>query len=323
MRGGHRRRPRRAADPHRARARAPRGEGGDDTTAIDAAAENAVVDRLEALEADFTLVSEELGERAFGDRRTVARRRRPDRRLSERQARDSVLLALARGRGRPHDGRRRVRLRLRLRGRRGMDCRAGRRRVPERRTAGSGAARRTRSRSSRSRRRRPPRSRTRRRPCSAWRAAPSRDGLARALALPPRRRSRRRRLLAQACALDRHRSRRSCSCTSAASRSSCSRIHRSRRRRSTSSAVHASSPRERPNCAARSKQHLPHRLLGGYAHIRPKRRTSTSTTRDSLPGTRSSFANCWQRTSLNKLADFRRPPPLPHGGPSPTAHTRP
>jgi myo-inositol-1(or 4)-monophosphatase len=42
------------------------GEGGDDTTAIDAAAEDAVVARLEALEQDFTLVSEELGERVFG-----------------------------------------------------------------------------------------------------------------------------------------------------------------------------------------------------------------------------------------------------------------
>ena len=42
------------------------GEGGDDTTAIDAAAEEAVVARLEALRADFTLVSEELGERTFG-----------------------------------------------------------------------------------------------------------------------------------------------------------------------------------------------------------------------------------------------------------------
>ncbi len=45
------------------------GEGGDDTTAIDAAAERAVVGRLEDLHRDgreFTLVSEELGERVFG-----------------------------------------------------------------------------------------------------------------------------------------------------------------------------------------------------------------------------------------------------------------
>lgn len=42
------------------------GEGGDDTTAIDAAAEAAVVARLEAHGGDFTLVSEELGERIFG-----------------------------------------------------------------------------------------------------------------------------------------------------------------------------------------------------------------------------------------------------------------
>jgi myo-inositol-1(or 4)-monophosphatase len=45
------------------------GEGGDETTVVDADAEAAVVERLEALHArglDFTLVSEELGERAFG-----------------------------------------------------------------------------------------------------------------------------------------------------------------------------------------------------------------------------------------------------------------
>jgi myo-inositol-1(or 4)-monophosphatase len=44
-----------------------RGHGGDDTTAIDQAAEDAVVARLTALNEDFVLVSEELGERAFGD----------------------------------------------------------------------------------------------------------------------------------------------------------------------------------------------------------------------------------------------------------------
>ena len=45
------------------------GEGGDETTAIDAAAERTVVARLEELAAtgvEFTLVSEELGERSFG-----------------------------------------------------------------------------------------------------------------------------------------------------------------------------------------------------------------------------------------------------------------
>jgi myo-inositol-1(or 4)-monophosphatase len=43
-----------------------RGEGGDDTTAIDQAAEDAVVARLASLDEDFVLVSEELGERVFG-----------------------------------------------------------------------------------------------------------------------------------------------------------------------------------------------------------------------------------------------------------------
>src|SRR5439155_3058792 len=48
------------------------GEGGDETTAIDAAAEQVVVARLDAAGADFTLVSEELGIRpARGDSRTV------------------------------------------------------------------------------------------------------------------------------------------------------------------------------------------------------------------------------------------------------------
>lgn len=44
-----------------------RGEGGDDTTAIDQAAEDAVVERLAATGESFVLVSEELGERVFGD----------------------------------------------------------------------------------------------------------------------------------------------------------------------------------------------------------------------------------------------------------------
>ena len=42
------------------------GEGGDDTTVIDAAAEAAIVARLEQVAEGFTLVSEELGERVFG-----------------------------------------------------------------------------------------------------------------------------------------------------------------------------------------------------------------------------------------------------------------
>lgn len=43
------------------------GVGGDETTAIDQAAEDAVVARLAALGQDFVLVSEELGERTFGE----------------------------------------------------------------------------------------------------------------------------------------------------------------------------------------------------------------------------------------------------------------
>jgi myo-inositol-1(or 4)-monophosphatase len=51
-----------------------KGLGGDDTTAIDAAAEAAIVRRLELAHeagAQFRLVSEELGERAFGDSETT------------------------------------------------------------------------------------------------------------------------------------------------------------------------------------------------------------------------------------------------------------
>jgi len=43
------------------------GEGGDETTAIDAAAEEAVVARLARLDESFTLISEELGEARFGE----------------------------------------------------------------------------------------------------------------------------------------------------------------------------------------------------------------------------------------------------------------
>jgi myo-inositol-1(or 4)-monophosphatase len=43
------------------------GLGGDDTIAIDAAAEHAVVERLASAGEPFTLVSEELGEKRFGD----------------------------------------------------------------------------------------------------------------------------------------------------------------------------------------------------------------------------------------------------------------
>jgi myo-inositol-1(or 4)-monophosphatase len=42
------------------------GVGGDETTVIDQAAEDAIVARLAAVSADFVLVSEELGERVFG-----------------------------------------------------------------------------------------------------------------------------------------------------------------------------------------------------------------------------------------------------------------
>ena len=103
-------------------------------------------------------------------RRPDARRRRPDRRLGEREARDPVLRALPRRRRRADDGRRHVRLRLRLRRPRGVGCGAGRRSPAERPSADAGRRRRTRSRSSPSRRRRPPSSRRRLQRCSASRS---------------------------------------------------------------------------------------------------------------------------------------------------------
>ena len=76
------------------------GEGGDETTAIDQAAEDAVVARLAALDEDFVLVSEELGVRVVRRGGRAPSGRRSDRRLGEREARDPVLLVLARrGRG--------------------------------------------------------------------------------------------------------------------------------------------------------------------------------------------------------------------------------
>ena len=80
------------------------GRGGDDTTVIDDGAERVAVARLEALEArgiGFLLVSEELGERRFGDPASpwiVVLD--PDRRLAQRQARPAVLLHLDRVRRR-------------------------------------------------------------------------------------------------------------------------------------------------------------------------------------------------------------------------------
>ena len=124
------------------------GEGGDDTTAIDQAAEDG---DPRAASATRRRRSSRRRSARFGDG-ADGRRRRPDRRLAERQARHPVLLALDRGRRRLDDGRRVLRLRLRLRHRRGVGRRRGRRRLPERRAARR-RHRRTRSRSSRSRRR--------------------------------------------------------------------------------------------------------------------------------------------------------------------------
>ena len=167
---------------------------------------------------DFTLVSEELGIREGG---ADLGRARPDRRLDQREARAAVLLALGRGRRGRDDGRRRLRLRLRLRQRRGVDGGARRRRPPERRAArrrpAEGPDRAARARGDAHR---PRRARTRRR-SSASSHRLRIFGLARALALPPRRRPRRRGVLAEAAPARSTSPPRSCSSASAATRSSC------------------------------------------------------------------------------------------------------
>ena len=100
------------------------GEGGDDTTAIDAAAEDVVVRRLEALGRDLTLVSEELGVRAFGAGGAVRVVVDPiDGSVNAKRAIPFFSLS-GRGRRRPDHGRRPFRLRLRLRRARGVGRRS-------------------------------------------------------------------------------------------------------------------------------------------------------------------------------------------------------
>ena len=178
------------------------GEGGDDTTAIDAAAEDAVVARLEAL----ARLHPRLGGARRADvrrRRPDARRRRPDRRVDQREAWDPVLLALARRRRRADARRRRFGFVYDFGAGEEWVGGARRRSLAERRPLDTLLPR-IRSRSSPSRGRRPSTSPSGRRHGRSGGPAP-RDGLARPLPLPSRRRARRRRLLAEAGALDRHR----------------------------------------------------------------------------------------------------------------------
>ena len=66
------------------------GLGGDETTAIDKAAEDAILARFRELDG-ITIVSEEVGR--LGDGRTIVVDR-PDRRLAEREARHPVLRSI-------------------------------------------------------------------------------------------------------------------------------------------------------------------------------------------------------------------------------------
>ncbi len=149
------------------------GEGGDDTTAIDAAAEAAVVARLSALESDFVLVSEELGERTFGAGSALRVVVDPiDGSVNAKRGIPFFSLSLAVADG-PTMGDVAVRLRLRLRRAGGMGGRERSRRSPQRRAARRASPRRTRSKSSPSRRRRPHTSPTGPRRCSG---SPSASG---------------------------------------------------------------------------------------------------------------------------------------------------
>ena len=89
-----------------------RGMGGDETTAIDAAAESVILARFAGL--DATIVSEEAGIR--GDGKTYVVVDPIDGSLNAKRG-IALLLGLDRGRLRPDDGRRRLRLRARLRNR--------------------------------------------------------------------------------------------------------------------------------------------------------------------------------------------------------------
>ncbi len=111
------------------------GEGGDDTTAIDAAAELAVVGRLEALGLDLTLVSEELGLRTFGAGGALRVVVDPiDGSVNAKRGIPFFSLSLAVADGETMDDvRLRVRLRLRRTGGVGRGARA--RRVPRRSAA--------------------------------------------------------------------------------------------------------------------------------------------------------------------------------------------
>ena len=154
--------------------------------------------------------------------RAATRSRRPDRRLAERRARHPVLLPLGRGRRGRHDRRRLLRLRLRLRRERGVDGRARRRRASERRAARPRAPKDYIEFLSLEATRGDARPRER---CVVL--APLTDrvrvmGAQAITLLPPRRRPHRRGRLPEAVARRSTSPPRSCSCASAASRSSCS-----------------------------------------------------------------------------------------------------
>ena len=99
-----------------------RGEGGDRTLLIDAAAEEAVFQGARgAARRGAALHGRQRGARHDRLRRHGhARRGRPDRRLGQREARPAAPFDLDRGRRRRHDGRRLLRLRPRLRPGRGV-----------------------------------------------------------------------------------------------------------------------------------------------------------------------------------------------------------
>ena len=184
----------------------------------------------------FTLVSRRSSESASSATEATAltRRLRPDRRQPERQARHPVLLAFARGRLRP----RAWRTSSSASSTTSAPARSG---WPARGEGAflngsrwTGRARRSGSRSSRSRRRAPISSPSTSAAMVGFAVSHARHGLARALALPPRRRPHRRRRLAQAGAERGHRRGAAARPRARARRSTFPRTRPSARRRSTS-----------------------------------------------------------------------------------------
>ena len=125
------------------------------------------------------------------------------------------------------------------------------------------------------------------------RLPPADHGLARALALPPRRGPRRRGLLAQGRRARSTSPPRSCSCASAAWRSTCPRRRRSARRRSTSRAARA--------VVAAATPEVCERLFAALVGVKPR---SVSAARAGTTSTGGTASSTRQRCLPRRWLDF-------------------